>query len=141
MDNQKIKIGTITILVVLPKEFDHQLTEDEISHVERVVADEFQSRVERSELQGALLVGNSSSEYGCLLVTIEILAVLAAGYKFVKDYPKLREGTIAIAKDFDRLKLKIRGKEYEQGNVVRDTSFDTEEAVNEALEQLRKNKH
>jgi len=140
MDNQAINIGSITILVILPSDLDHQLAEDEISLVESAVAEEFQLRVDRSELQGALLVGNRSSEYGCLLVTIEILAVLGAGYKFVKDYPKLREGAIALAKDFDWLKLKLRGKEYKQGNVVRDSSFDTEEAVEEALEQLRKNK-
>ncbi|NYS62465.1 hypothetical protein [Vreelandella salicampi] len=139
MNEKTIKIGSITILVILPKELDHQLTEEEISYVESCVKEEFQSRIDKSWLQGAIKVGNTSSEYGCLVVTIEILVILSALYKFIKDYPKLRDSAIAIAKDIQRLRLKLRGKEYSQGNIVRDSDFEIEEAVKEAIKQLEEN--
>lgn len=139
--NNVICIGEIAILVILPKEFEHSLTEAEKKHIEDLVLTQYELRIALLGMQNEIQVCSVRSEYSCFLVILCIGTVLVNGYKFVKDYPKLREGAIAIAKDLGRLKLKLRGKEYDQGNLIRETKFEVEQAVQKALEELRNRKN
>ncbi len=104
---EKIRLGKITLCVNAQRGGVHILSPEEDKLVVEQLCQEIRKEWENKQLSilGFELV---SYQRGCLLTNFEIyvnLAALGAAgvavQKFVKDYPALREGVIAIFKDIN----------------------------------------
>ncbi|WP_199527606.1 hypothetical protein [Pseudoalteromonas sp. bablab_jr004] len=135
-DRQFIKIGEMTITVLLPNFIESKFNEDiEKNIIDAVLMDLHRNTME-AKLSSYLKFEYVRSERGCLDVTVAVIAAVGASYKFVKDYIKLVEGAKAIRKDMGQLIIYFKGKKIGLGNLPSTDEFKGEEEVNEALKQL-----
>lgn len=146
IQDDKICIAKITILVVLPKELEGRLEPEEISYIESAVAQEYLAGLDRLGFSDEISIGQVKSEYGCLLISFPLLATLASGgvvvaLKFLEKYPEYKAGAKELWGDVKYLYLKLRGREYKQGNCLREGDFATEEALKEAIKQWEESRN
>ena len=126
MANREIILGNLSIFVNLPRGVDEDLTRKEQRYIEELVVEQYSSRLGRSKYGNIIRIADTFSRRGCVVVTITLVAVAGGIASFVKDYPKYREGLIAIGKDIGTLSLKLRGQTYKKSTFITDERIRTE---------------
>ncbi len=153
----ELTIGSISILVVLPAELDHDLSQEELTHLINLIKEQFELGIERKNFASFICVGDISSEYSCLIITIpltiKISAIALGGFaglkgaevlkNFIIEYPQIKQGLNEIAKDIKRVSFRLRGKQYDQGTCIRKSELiskdEAEKLLREKLSQIEEN--
>lgn len=116
MESEQLEIGTLTFRIEVPKEIGPG------SSLAKKIAGELVSSLNyrlfeaarRGVIRYSIRSQVSEVRAGCLFVTLQLYAdvifatgaVAAALAKFVGDYPKIREGVLAIGRDIKEIRLK-----------------------------------
>lgn len=80
------------------------------------------------------------AKQGCTIIELAIYGISLVGvYKFVCDYPKFREGLLAIKGDGEKIINHIKGKSKVSGNSNGLTKFEINEMVENEIKKLNNN--
>ena len=77
-------------------------------------------------------------QLGCVLETISFGVVASLLYKGIKDYPKFRNGLIALAKDFNSVYLHLKKRKSKHQVGIYRSQLSKEEEIAKALEYNQK---
>tara|TARA_R110000824_G_scaffold196865_1_gene380122 strand:+ start:58 stop:474 length:417 start_codon:yes stop_codon:yes gene_type:complete len=98
-------IGSVSFFVNDPKE--HRLTDEDIRAIESFVVAAFETSIKNARFSNQVTITGVVSQRGCVVVTISLAAVFFGVTTFLKDYEKIRSGTIQLAKDLNGLGVKL----------------------------------
>lgn len=104
MDNHQ-SIGSVSFFVNDPKE--HRLTDEDIRAIELFIVSAFETSIKCSSFGDRITITGVVSQRGCVVVTVSLAAVFLGVTTFLKDYEKIRSGTIQLAKDLNGLGVKL----------------------------------
>lgn len=110
-----------------------------ISHEDaKILADDleiqFRKKFEKSNLSEFYQITSVKWQLGCVLETISFGVVVALLYKGIKEYPKFREGLIALAKDFNSVYLYLKNKSSRHKVGIYRLQLSEKEEIEKALE-------
>lgn len=105
-------IGSISFFINDPKE--HDISDEEIASVGETIATHYSELIANSEFRDVMKVSRIQSKRGCIIITLHLaVAVSVAGggvsvIEILKNYPKIREGTIKMGQDLNKLRIALK---------------------------------
>ncbi len=135
-----VEFGTISILTNLPK--DDPLSEEEEAEISKSIVRQFERSLAESEFHNELRVIRHTSHRGCLITVLTIGVSVASLGKFIKDYPKYREGLIALAKDLKWAYVSlVRWGETKKSSCYYRDDLGTENEIAKAISRAETNQN
>ena len=129
-----LDVGSITLFLNGPVDQRGWLSKDDAQVLAATLEDEFRSRFAQSLVNNFFQITSVKWKQGCVLETISFGVIASLAYKGIKDYPKFREGLIALCKDIEYVLLKARDKETRHRVAIYRTDLLTKEEIEAALE-------
>lgn len=114
-----------------------------ISHEDaKILADDleiqFREKFEKSNVSEFYHIISVKWQIGCVLETISFGVVAGLLYKGIKDYPKFRDGLVALAKDFNSVYLYLNSKNSRHKVGIYRLQLSEKEEIEKALEYNQK---
>lgn len=115
MNDDLLPIGTVTFFVNVPK--NDVLTFEEQSWLVETTVSTFRKKLQESEFGNAIVITSVTHRRGCIIISVGLALVVSVASGIatgIIQYPKLRAGVIAIAKDINSLRVRLKRWEAEK---------------------------
>jgi len=131
MNDDLLPIGTLTFFVNVPR--NDVLTSEEQRYLAEATVSAFRKKLQESEFGNTIVITSVTHRRGCIVISVGLALVIpavsgiAAG---IIQYPKLRTGIIAIAKDINSLKVRLKRWKAEKSVCLMREDLELEVPIN-----------
>lgn len=133
-----VEAGSITFFVNGIIEEQGWVSREDAKELADALESQFREKFGKSHISEFYQITSVKWQLGCVLETISFGVIAGLLYKGIKDYPKFRDGLIALAKDFNSVYLYLkRKKSYHKVGIYR-LHLSEKEEIAKALEYSKK---
>ena len=118
-----IPIGSISVFINVSNTQNQLINEKLLSDLESMFESYLKNELSKYQLGFDFYI-SAKSKRGCIIEIITIGIILREGYKFIKDYDKIKSNLKLISEDLKNVYLKITGKKNKKSNLFEVEKFE-----------------